>query len=411
MIRIEKVRFQSFLTALAVFCLMAVPAAARYQIYDLGFNVTTQDIQADNTNTVHLVWVDRGILYYGQIVNNTLTGKVKVATKVSTRFWRPYLSVRPDGKAVHTVWCLGGGKGNKVMHSWRDAVGRWRTQTIYRATSSKQASMPSCAVDAKGQVHVLFGIYNDVASNRYYTLFYKKRSAGGAWGRLKSFAPKRPEHTFPMMFTDSSGDVHATWCVVGLFDGSRNNNYYCTAPSGGTLSFASRVALPKGPGVTLNGYGEIYVDRNGVVHRSIGGWSGALKKMCIDHTKKLPGGMFSVPTRASIDFLNVSGCDPVPAVVAAEDGTAIVAWGQVGADGSNMVMASFYDPDDGNWTLAPVDPAAGVPAKTNAYRVAMTRTETELYGVWRASTGRLHMFVLPTVVQNNQLQQGIVRID
>jgi hypothetical protein len=379
-------------------------------MYDLGFNVTTQDIQADNKGTVHLVWTDRGVLYYGKIVNNALTGKVQIATKVSTRFWRPYLSVRPDGKTVHTVWCQGGGCGNKLMHSWRDSTGRWRTQTVYTASSTRQISMPACAVDGAGQVHVLFGVFNNVKTNMWFTLFYKKRAAGGTWGTLQSFAPKLPEHTFPT-FTDSTGRVHATWCIVGRLGDSRNDAYYCTAPSGGKLSYSSKVKIPKGPGLSLNGFGEIYVDRNGVVHRSIGGWSGTLEKMCIDHTKKLPGGSFSVPTRASLDFLNLGACDPVPAVVAAEDGSAIVAWGQVKKDGSNEVMASFYDPDTKTWSLTTVDPAAGIPASEGAYRVAMTRTETDLYGVWRASTGHLHLFVIPIVVQNNLLLPGIMRTD
>jgi len=228
---------------------------------------------------------------------------------------------------------------------------------------------------------------------------------------LQSFAPKTPEHTFPMMFTDSTGRVHATWCIVGRMGADRNDAYYCTVASGGTLKYASKVKLPKGPGLTLNGFGEIYVDSNGTVHRSIAGWSGALEKLCIDHTKKPSGGSFSTPTRASLDFLDLGACDPVPAVVAGEDGSAVVAWGQVKEDGSNEVMASFYNPDSKRWNLTTVDPAAGIPAREGAYRVAMTRTDSELYGLWRAANGHLHLFVMPIVIQNNLLQPGIPRID
>ena len=395
----KKTGLRLILTTLAILSVMAIPAAAQYLIYDLGPDVTvvTQDIRADNTNAVHLVWTNRGVLYYGRIVNNAVTGKVQVATGVSTRFWRPYVSVRPDGKSVNVAWCQGGGNGNKLMHSWRDSTGRWRTQTVYQASSTKQLSMPACAVDGAGQVHVLFGVFNNVKNDMWFTIYYKKRAAGGAWGALQAFAPKFPEHTFPMMFTDSTGRVHATWCIVGKMGADKNDAYYCTAPSGGKLSYASKVKIPKGPELTLNGFGEIYVDRNGVVHRSIGGWSGPLQKMCIDHSKKLPGGSFSVPTRASIDFLDLGHCDPVPAVVAAEDGTAVVAWGQVGTDGSNEVKASFYDPVRRTWTLNTVDPAAGIPEQEGAYRVAMTRTDTDLYGVWRASTGHLMLFVMPVI--------------
>lgn len=108
------------------------------------------------------------------------------------------------------------------------------------------------------------------------------------------------------------------------------------------------------------------------------------------------GGAFAVPTRPSIGFLNELGvCDPVPAVVAGEDGRAVVAWGEIDADGSNQVKASFYDPGLRQWSIYVIDPAAGVPAKPNAYRVAMTRTSTHIYGVWRGADGHIHLFTAP----------------
>src|SRR4030067_1442350 len=135
----KKTGLRLILTTLAILSVMAIPAAAQYLIYDLGPDVTvvTQDIRADNTNAVHLVWTNKGVLYYGRIVNNAMTGKVQVATGVSTRFWRPYVSVPPDARSVHVAWCQGGGNGNKLMHSWRGSAGRWRTQTVYRAAPHK----------------------------------------------------------------------------------------------------------------------------------------------------------------------------------------------------------------------------------------------------------------------------------
>jgi len=404
---LKKIRWPSTLTALAVLFAFAVPASAQYNIYDLGMTIATQDIRADSQGNVHLIWTNGGLLYYGRIVNNAVTSQKQLASRVSTRFWRPLLSVRPDGSTVHVTWCQGGGFGNKLMHTWRSSAGVWKTQTVYTAPSTRQISMPACAVDRNGQVHVLFGVYS--SSPSWFTLFYKKRSASGTWGALVAFAPKTPEHTFPALTTDSTGRVHATWCVVGSLNGSRNDAYYCTAPSGGTLKYASKVRIPKGPGATLNGFGELYVDGNGVVHRSIGSWSGSLQKMGIDHTKKPAGGSFSVPTRASLDFLDLGACDPVPDVVAAEDGSAVVAWGHVKKDGSNEVMASFYNPATKTWTLRTIDPAAGIPAREGAYKVSMTRTDQELYGVWRAATGHLHLFVMPITTQGSSLVPGILQ--
>ena len=73
----------------------------------------------------------------------------------------------------------------------------------------------------------------------------------------------------------------------------------------------------------------------------------------------------------------------------------VVAWGGVWADGSNKVQASFYDPSRGAWSLATVDPAAGVPHAENAYRPALTRTDSHVYGAWRAADRHLQLLVMP----------------
>lgn len=370
--------------------LVTVPAAAQYSIYDLGAPVGTHDIQADNNNTVHLVWTSGGFIYYGRIVNNAITGKVQIGSGLNTVYWRPYFSVTPDGSSVHVAWTTMGGHGNKLMHSWKDSVG-WHTETVLTVPLTQWLSQPTCAADANGLVHVMYVIWNDT-SNQWSTIFYQRKLANGSWEAKAMFTPQSPEYKHPMMFTDSTGRVHATWDVAGgTFDA-----YYCTAPSGGKLSYANMIKIPKRSDNNVSGYGDIYVDRNGAVHRSVGGWSNAQRMMCIDHSVKPVGGAFATPTRASIGFLNLSGTmDPVPAVVAAEDGRVVVAWGQVSAAGANEVKASFYDPGLRSWSIYTIDPAAGVPDRPNAYRVALTRTSTHLYGVWRGADGHLQLFTLP----------------
>jgi len=395
----KSVSSRLLLAALAALLVTALPATAQYQIYDLGVNVTTQDIQVDNKNNVHIVWTDRGILYYGKIVNNAITGKVQVAKGIKTVFWRPYVSVQPNGNSVHIAWTTGG-MGNSLKHSWKTSRA-WKTETVQTVPSTQWLSQPACAIDSSGVLHVMYCIWNNVKTNEWSTIFYRRKLAGGTWEARKRFTPLTPEHKHPMLFVDSTGRVHATWDISGRLGSDSYDAYYCTTQSGGKLAYANRVKLPKRADCNVNGYGDLYVDRNGVVHRSIGGWSNAQQKMCIDHTKKPVGGSFETPTRASITFLDLGGGDPVPAVVASESGQIVVAWGQIGADGSNTVQASFYDPSSDEWTLNTIDPAAGIPTKPNAYRVAMTRTDMDLYGVWRASTGRLHLFVLPIAVLNN----------
>ena len=379
--------------AAILFLGFTAPAPAQFDIHDLGYNVTTQDIQADSHNTVHIIWTYGSVLFYGKIINNAVSGAVEVATGVDTVYWRPYVSVQPDGSSVHTAWTTAG-MGNMLMHSWKTSGG-WATETVLTAPGTQWLSQPACAVDSSGVVHLLFVIWNNVSGNEWATVFYMRKSAGGKWESKEQFAPLTPEYKHPMLFVDSHGRVHATWDLVGSSGPDSYDAFYCSAPSGGRLSYNDRIKIPTAPGCDVNGYGDLYVDRNGVVHRSIGGWSNAQRKMCIDHAEKPAGGNFKIPTRASVGFLDITDGDPVPAVAASEDGQAVVAWGQVGPGGANTVRASFYDPDTRAWSVYTVDPAAGIPRAANAYRVAITRTDTRVYMVWRGGNHHLQLVNMP----------------
>jgi hypothetical protein len=395
----HRTRFCALVTSLAItlFLGLAVPAAGQYEIYDLGQAVTTHDIQADNANNVHVVWTYAGHLYYGKIVNHALTGKVDITPNgptVGTVYWRPYVSVQPDGSSVHVLWTTTQGHANSLMHSWKTS-GPWLTETVTTVPSTQWLSQPACAVDGSGIVHAMFVIWNDT-SNQWSTIFYQRKLASGQWEAREMFTPQTPEYKHPMMFTDSTGRVHATWDIAGRSGTDSFDAYYCTAPSGGRFAYANTIRLPKRSDNNVSGYGDLYVDRQGVVHRSVGGYSNSVGKMCIDHTKKPVGGTFAAPTRASLGFLDLSDTfDPVPAVVAGEDGRTIVAWGEVSPSGASSVKASFYDPDTRSWSIYTIDPAAGVPERPNAYRVALTRTDTEVFGIWRGAAGRIMLFALP----------------
>jgi hypothetical protein len=369
----------------------AVPAAAQYNIYDLGENVATHDIRTDNSGGVHVVWTVSGILYYGRIVNNAITGKVEVTRGLSTTFWRPYLSVRPDGSSAHVLW--NNMAGLILSHSWRDSSG-WHTETVQTVPTTQWISQATCAVDGTGMVHAMFAVWNKSTGTN--AIYYKRRLVSGQWEATQAFTAGVPEHKFPVMVNDSQGRVHATWCVVGSIGGYAWDALCSSANAGGTLMGATAYRTPKGPNVSFNSYGDLYVDDNGVMHRAMGGWSNALSKMCIDHSKKIPGGSFSAPTRASLDFLNLSGGDPVPVVIAGENGGVVVAWAEYGASGAKAVKASFYDPGTKKWTIYTIDPAAGFSTTANAYRVALARTATYAYGIWKGGHGHMMLFVVPT---------------
>lgn len=370
----------------------SVPLAAQYKIYDLGENVTTHDIRTDNSGGVHVVWTLGGHLYYGRIVNHAITGKVEVASGLATMFWRPYLSVRPDGSSVHVLWNNNNTLGQTLSHSWRDSSG-WHTQTVQTFPASQWVSQATCAVDGTGMVHAMFAVWNKTAGTN--ALYYKRRLASGQWEATQAFTSGVPEHKFPVIINDSQGRIYATWCIVGTLGGYAWDAMCTSAASGGTLMGGTIYRAPKGPNVSFNSYGDMYVDDNGVWHRAMAGWSNALQKMCIDHSKKIPGGVFQASTRASLDFLNLIGGDPVPVVIADENGGVVVAWAEYGPGAVKAVKASTYNPATKRWTIYTIDPAAGFSTAPNAYRVAMTRSATYVYGVWKGGNGHMMLFVVP----------------
>jgi hypothetical protein len=384
-------RTSLFAAAAVLIFAIAVPAGAQYNIYDLGEDVTTHDIRTDNNGTVHVVWTLGGILYYGRIVNHAITGKVEVTRGLTTTFWRPYLSVRPDGSSAHVLWT--NAAGLILNHSWRDSSG-WRTETVQTVPTNQWMSQATCAVDGTGMVHALFATWNK--STGTSALYYKRRLASGQWEATQAFTAGVPEHKFPVIINDSQGRIYATWCIVGTLGGYAWDAMCTSAASGGTLMGGTIYRAPKGLNVSFNSYGDMYVDDNGVWHRAMGGWSNALQKMSIDHSKKLPGGNFLASTRASLDFLNLSGGDPVPVVIADENGGVIVAWAEYSASGAKQVKASFFDPATKKWTINTIDPAAGFATTANAYRVAMTRSSAFVYGIWKGGNGHMMLFVVPT---------------
>jgi len=371
---------------------ISAPAAAQYQIYDLGYEVDAQDIRADNTNTVHIAWVDWGSLYYGKIINNAVSGKVQVATGIETAMWRPYVSVQPDGGSVHIAWTTKG-FGNMLMHSWKTSGG-WTTEQVLSVPNTQKLSQASCAIDSRGILHVMFVIWNNVRTNDWATVFYMRKLANGTWESKERFIPYNVEYKHPQLINDSQGQVHATWTLQGRYESDYFEAYHCMAPGGSKLSYTTMKKIPKAEGCDVNGYGELYVDRYGVVYRTIAGWNNAAEKMPLDLAKRPVGAGFETPTRPSLEFLN-GEMEPMPVVVAREDGKAVVAWGEIGADGSNTVKASFYDPDQRAWSLATIDQAAGIPKGCYSYRIALTRTDTHIFGAWRGGEGQIKLFVMP----------------
>ena len=351
--------------------------AQAYSAFPLSVYGEHADIASDNSNNLHLIWTRYGTLYYGRIVANAVTGTQTVpGTEGSVAIpWSwPNIAVSPSGDQVHVIWV--GGDHRSLFHSWRNSAGAWATETVYTAAYNK-FYWPVCAVDAAGNLHVIYGNNpGDGSVKVYYTI----KTSGGSWPLLSlntdisagdthlncSYASA--DFTEFDMFSDSNGGIHAKWSLI-------NTKYiryrYCA--SGGSLA-SSAFEYVVDNGTTSIGPGDLHVEKNGTAHLAIGAYNGYVN---MDHTSKPFGGSWAAPTRASNGPVGSTAYEIWPTIAVSRDGTNRVFMGW--AEGGSSVKMSVKE--GSTWTLYTLDSAAGM--ADNWIRPAMTATDTAIYGIWR----------------------------
>jgi hypothetical protein len=194
----------------------------------------------------------------------------------------------------------------------------------------------------------------------------------------------KAEYRDPSMFVDSYGGLHVSWRAPVISPSC----FYRTAPAGSLLESARTYTIPYAKGISHNAFGDLHVDENGRVHRAIATWS-SRQKVTIDYSYRDVGKYFTSPTRPSIGELAGGGYH----------------WAAVTSDHLGRVYVSYLDEvsnksvlylsvlDRGVWTKFTVDPAT-----QNGYngfiKPTLDSTLTNVYGVYRSSSGKLILGVL-----------------
>jgi len=354
-------------------------------VSDLGITGEYYDIRSDNNGAVHILWRDGGWMKYGQIVNRQVVNQETIPVlnwgEVNYVKFRPRLAVKPDGTSVHFTWVTPASGPRTVRHCWRNSSGSWAVEDLY-TTSTRYVQYPAITVDSTGMVHATFISW--VSSSDHHPVHYFRKPAGGGWAQESNLAASDAKHLWCTLYTDSSGNVHASW------DRNKQAVQYRYAASGGNLANSSTWTLPTTYG--RNKESEVAVDSLGNVHVAAMAYDDPGLYVGYDYWYKPAGGSFQSPLRASDADFKVMNYFGYPAILGETQNMVAVSWAEplngYAGDGATIRVATY---NGSGWTHYTFDTTADFKTDT---RTAMAKNSTTAFMVWRNGNDTLSLATL-----------------
>lgn len=338
----------------------------------LGVVADRQDLVADSTGRLHLIRSVRRTLYAGRIEDWAVVGEVEVpADELSGWAARPLAAVTPDGTRLHVVWVGPDfARATRLHHAERDPAGVWSQEVVLDGGSSFYAE-PAIAAGGDGRVHIVAQHWADGSASE--PTVYTWRDAAGSWSEPVVLSPPDGAHRDISAATGPDGSVHAAY--AGL-----RTAYSRHAARGALLSDGPQLEVPARATGVRSYYGDLFVEPDGTVHRSLSTWDGDVAT--VDYTRRSAGGEWSVPVVASGGPLSTT-IESRSAIGVARDGTVFVLWGESDAAGDRCRLAVGVA---GGWTTSTLDEAAGIGSQE---KPSVAVTDATVVAVWRHGDGEL----------------------
>lgn len=239
----------------------------------------------------------------------------------------PQIAVDADGD-VHVVWERYAGTNKLLIQATtRPAGGTWQDPVDIGEVKTMAAPEPWIAVDAAGDATAVWK-NQQVIESAY-------RPAGGSW---QAPAPISATESFtPEAAVNAEGDATAVWMH---FDGSDYVVQSAYRPAGGSWGAPALVSAPGeeggNPHIALDGSGNAMV-----VWRGEGEGGEAVRA-----AYKAAGGGWQDPVDVSIPGEEAQ----FPHVALDADGDALVLWGgSTGELGAHAIVQAAYRPAGGSW--------------------------------------------------------------
>jgi len=348
----------------------AVAHGQDWTITGLGIFGRTQDIAADASDGVHILWSDRSSAYYGMIEGSSLAFSETIPDSgdVTIRFTRPRLAVSADGSSVHTAWVTPDPTSDTMVHAWRDEGGAWHTEVVWARTGTEHLAQPSICALPDGSVHIIAQRWTEGVSPS--PIVYYAKPAGGPWEEAMEISPSDDgELRDTAMFADAGGGIHAAWKAAN------RPGTYRFKPFGGP--FDPAVEIPRRDGVQTVSFGDLFVDAGGVVHHAFATYTA----LTVDYAFKPPAGSFSVSTSASGGAVNAPGYDFWPGIAVDRLGRVTIVWAeQGGTDAVDRIMYARLEA--GSWSRGEITAGADVHLFG---KPSIAVTSETLYVAWRGA--------------------------
>lgn len=236
-------------------------------------------IAVDGSGNAYAVWVgentgtDATDIYFAyRASGGDWTTAMKVNDDMGSHFG-PSIAVDPTGNA-YAVWMCSGLVGEELVNqgicfSYRKGAGTWSTAVKVNDTDLTDilGSLPSIAVDTKGNAYAVWADARDVTSplRPYFDIYFSYRPAGGPW------APNvRVNHDTPIMArvpniaVDGKGNAYAVWADERT-GGWVPSLSFAYRPAGGNWSSdfkvnddGQRVDRTRRPGIAVDANGNAY---------------------------------------------------------------------------------------------------------------------------------------------------------
>lgn len=195
----------------------------------------------------------------------------------------PVLAV-DSGNNVHAVWrALLGGDPQVFYNRYTPASG-WGTPEQL-TTEASQKETPLIAVDAAGNLQVVFADSRDSGVGTHYEIYYKKKPAGGRWsGDTRLSVAVGSDSKAPHLACAPDGNLHLAW--EDDRDGNFEIYYRCFDAAAGAWGPEERITNETSPSTDPH----LAVDPSNQVHlvwqdgRYLGG--GGLSRFSLFYKKK-----------------------------------------------------------------------------------------------------------------------------
>jgi hypothetical protein len=338
-----------------------------------SYDATGPEAASSSTGNGVVVWRSYDGAHYQVAANRyffssgTWSGAAILSTGLYNAF-SPGVAIDASGN-IHVVW----EQNSSVLASrYSASSGTWGTAAVIASGASYPCSSPRVAVDGSGNA-VAVWLKSDGTAHHVYASRYS--ASGGAWGAETSIEKSSLDSGAPQLAVDPSGDAVAVWRQQ-LFSSVTEyrvvaNRYSASSGAWGTAAQVSDTSIHSDCFTAI----RVAIDASG---NAIAVWTERDSSSSVQsvYASRCPASSGAWGTPALLESSATTASEPRVAVDA--DGDAVAVWLQSSGSTSH-VAANRYSASSGAWGTAALIESSS--ADASSPRLA-SDTDGNVMAVW-----------------------------